>query len=230
MSPFLDYEAFAAAYAATTRDNVYNSRYERPALRALLSDVAGLAVLDAGCAAGEHALWLEQHGARVTAIDVSDAMLAIARERLSEQSLVVYANLDERLPFEDGAFDLVVSSLTLHYTRDLQATLCEFARVLKPHGMLVFSTHHPMLAQSGERYAETFLIDETWDGFGSEPVRVRWYHRSFQTISQSVIDAGFTIATVCEAKPDASIAEVNERAYRQMLRVPFLLMRATKRS
>lgn len=46
-----DYDAFAAAYTADNESNAWNAYYERPASLALLGDVAGLRVLDAGCGA-----------------------------------------------------------------------------------------------------------------------------------------------------------------------------------
>ncbi|MBV9439892.1 MAG: class I SAM-dependent methyltransferase, partial [Candidatus Eremiobacteraeota bacterium] len=99
------------SYARVSASNVWNAAYERPALRALLGEVAGLDVLDAGCAAGEHAERLVEDGARVTALDASDAMVTLTRQRLGERAGVVRADLGEALPFADGAFDRVVSSL-----------------------------------------------------------------------------------------------------------------------
>ncbi|GAC1402928.1 MAG: class I SAM-dependent methyltransferase [Candidatus Velthaea sp.] len=226
MPPFLDYDAFADLYAECTRNNLFNARYERPALRALVPPVSGKRALDAGCAAGEHARWLCDQGATVTAIDVSEAMIARAIERLGSDARVVRHDLDEPLPFLDGAFDVIVSSLALHYARDLSSTLREFARVLSPHGVLVFSTHHPMLANAGERYSETHVIDEMWDGYGTMPVRVRWYHRSFEAIFRALEDARFTIEAIREPMPDPAFATENPDAYAQMRRTPFLLVRA----
>jgi len=90
--PFRDYDAFAEAYAERTQSNAYNAHYERPAIRALLGPLAGLRVLDAGCAAGEHALWLFEQGAIVTAIDISEPMLHLARTRLDPGAVVLAAD------------------------------------------------------------------------------------------------------------------------------------------
>jgi SAM-dependent methyltransferase len=52
---------------------------EEPAFREAVGDSRGLAVLDMGCGTGRHALWLARAGAKVTAIDFSEGMLAVAK-------------------------------------------------------------------------------------------------------------------------------------------------------
>ena len=131
-SPLYDDPDLAAAYARVTAANVANAAYERPAMRALLGDVRGLDVLDAGCAAGEHSAWLAERGARVVALDASETMVRLARERLRESARVLQADLAQPLPFADASFDIVVSSLTLHYLEDWTPPLRELARVLRP--------------------------------------------------------------------------------------------------
>jgi len=46
------YDLFAVAYTADTEDNAWNAYYERPAVLAMVGDIAGKRVLDAGCGAG----------------------------------------------------------------------------------------------------------------------------------------------------------------------------------
>ena len=140
-----DDPVLAARYADASANNVCNAAYERPAMRAVAGDVAGLDVLDAGCAAGEHSAWLSANGARTVALDGSAAMVALARARLGSAVTVVEADLAQPLPFGPGTFDLVFSSLTLHYLEDWLQPLREFARVLRPGGRLVLSTHHPFM-------------------------------------------------------------------------------------
>jgi ubiquinone/menaquinone biosynthesis C-methylase UbiE len=59
-----------------------NEAIEQPALRGLLPALTGLDVLDLGCGDGELARWCLEHGAqRVVGVDLSQRMLALARER-----------------------------------------------------------------------------------------------------------------------------------------------------
>lgn len=229
--PLRDYDVFAERYAENSEDNIFNGAYERPALRALLPEVRGLRVLDAGCAAGTHSAWLAERGADVDGIDVSEPMIALARTRVGERARFHTADLEQRLPFADGTFDLVMSSLALHYVRDLDAAIGEFARVLRPGGTLAFSTHSPLLAGADGDYAATRLVEDAFTGYGPEPVRVRWYHRPFSAIVTPLLRAGFVLEEVAEPPPDDTIRARDPRAYETLShRPPFLFVRARLRS
>ena len=66
-----DYDSIARHYAAKIDDRPWNALYERPATLALLPDVNGKDVLDAGCGHGWYADWLARKGARIVAVDRS---------------------------------------------------------------------------------------------------------------------------------------------------------------
>lgn len=227
--PFHDYDAFAEAYAERTQSNAYNAHYERPAIRALLGPLAGLRVLDAGCAAGEHALWLFEHGAIVTAIDISETMLHLARTRLEHRAVVLAADIGRPLPFADASFDLIFSSLTLHYVADWEPMFSEFARILTPGGTVVFSTHHPCMDLGLADYFTVREIDDRWSGFGAAAVRVRFFHRPLHAILTPLLNAGFRIEAISEPEPDAELAARDPDADRLLRTKPFFLfVRATK--
>jgi SAM-dependent methyltransferase len=224
-SPLYDEPVLAAAYARVSAANAANAAYERPALRALLDGVANLDVLDAGCAAGEHALWLAERGARVVALDASEAMVALASERLGERARVLRADLDAPLPFGAGAFDLVVSSLTLHYLRDWLPPLREFARVLRPGGRLVLSTHHPCATIApGEAYHAVRLVDDAWRDFSAEPVAVRYYHRPLERIVGDLFAAGFRLRGLREPEPTVEMAARDARLAARFREAPGFLI------
>jgi SAM-dependent methyltransferase len=130
---------------------------------ALLRDRFGdrlgsLAVLDAGCGTGGNSAHLRSYGA-VTGVDFAADALDLARERpgirLARASV-------ESLPFADGSFDLVLSNDVLCHlgvANDAVAA-CEFARVLKPGGVLFLQlpayewlrSHHDQAVHTGHRY------------------------------------------------------------------------------
>jgi SAM-dependent methyltransferase len=97
--------------------------------------------LDLGCGGGHVAYRLAPCVAQVTAIDVTAPMLdTVAAEaaRRGLDNVAVRQAPAEALPFEDGAFDLVVSRFSAHHWRDMEAGLREARRVLAPGGRAIF--------------------------------------------------------------------------------------------
>jgi len=95
--------------------------------------IAGGSILDVGTGTGLAALPLAQRGARVTGVDPSPGMLALARVRLPDSELV--AGRAEELPFADGAFDAAIACETFHWV-DHEAALAEMRRVVRPGGAI----------------------------------------------------------------------------------------------
>jgi SAM-dependent methyltransferase len=222
--PLYDDPVLAATYARVTAENLCNARYERPALRRVVGPPAGLDLLDAGCAAGEGAAWFAERGATVTAIDASPAMAELARARLGSRGRVLRHDLREPLPFGTGAFDAIVSSLTLHYLEVWESVLAEFARVLRPSGRLVISTHHPFVTLPDGPYFETHEIAERWTSFGEEPVPVRFFHRPLSAIVASVTSAGFSIRALHEPRLDDAPAPDDTPFAARLRAEPFFLI------
>jgi SAM-dependent methyltransferase len=210
------YDAMAAAYAADNAESAYNAYYERPATIALLGEVEGRRVLDAGCGAGHLTALLIGRGAVVTAMDVSPAMAELARQAAGDRADVLVADLVQPLSFaESGSFDLVVASLVMHYIHDWEAVLGEFRRVLKPEGAVVFSTHHPALDWQLDALDDYFAVKqvtETWDK-GSERFEVTFWRRPLTAMGEAIASAGFLIERLVEPAPLAELADRDPVAY-----------------
>jgi 2-polyprenyl-3-methyl-5-hydroxy-6-metoxy-1,4-benzoquinol methylase len=89
-------------------------------LAPLAGDVAGLAVADIGCGTGRHALRLAAAGARVTAVDFSEAMLQRAHGKPGADAITfVCHDLAKPSPLESGAFDRVFCCLVLDHIAEL---------------------------------------------------------------------------------------------------------------
>jgi len=198
-----DYDSFAAAYDADNENNAWNACYERPAILSMVGDVAGLRVLDAGCGGGAHSVVLAERGAILTGVDLSAGLLDIARHRLAGRARLLVADLNEPLPFEDGAFDLIVASLVMHYLADWSRPLSEFNRLLPKGGHLVFSTHHPFMDHQlagHENYFETYSFSETWQR-GGKSMTMRFWHRPLHSMFDALQSAGFDIELLKEPQP-----------------------------
>jgi len=107
-----------------------------------LGDLSGRRVLDAGCGGGLVARTLAEAGAVVVGLDRSLGSLRVARGAVGPRdgSFHPVRGQLERLPFADGAFDVVVAADVLEHVPDLPAAVGEIARVLTPGGSLAFDT------------------------------------------------------------------------------------------
>lgn len=231
----MSYDDRAASYAAHTRDNAYNAYYERPGLLSLVDGVylRSKHVLDAGCGPGHHAAWLAGRDARVTALDRSAEMLKLAAANLPSDARIVQADLSRPLVgLEDDSFDVILSSLTLHYIEDLSVPFSEFARVARPGARLVFSMHHPyndLALNPRADYFESAVIEETWNLIDGTTLDVRFFARSLADILSPLTHAGWTRYEILEPLPISKCQRhFPEQHARIRARPPFLFVRASQ--
>ena len=93
----------------------------------------GLRILDAGCGPGHYSAVLRERGFRVTGVDGSEEMLAIARASSPGVEFKL-ADLTQRIPLPDASFDYIVCIEVLRYLPNVTPMLSELARVLRPGG------------------------------------------------------------------------------------------------
>ena len=111
---------------------LYAAVFERTGVK------AGTRHLDVGCGSGLAAHMAAALGAKVSAIDASDGLLAVARERAPN---VDFRQGDiEELPFGDNEFDLVTGFNSFQYAGNPMVALREAKRVAKPNGRIVIVT------------------------------------------------------------------------------------------
>jgi SAM-dependent methyltransferase len=213
---------------------------EWPALQAMLPPMPGLKVVDLGCGYGWFSRWAQEQGAeQVLGLDVSQKMLARAKE-MTSSSAITYGIADlEKLDLPDAAFDLAYSSLAFHYIVDLKGLFARIHQALVPGGRLVFSIEHPIFMAPRQ---PGWLIDEqgrkSWpvDSYQLEGPRVtNWLaegvikqHRTVGTLLTLLIQAGFTLSHVDEWGP--SEADLKARpALAEELERPMMLLVAAHR-
>lgn len=98
-------------------------------------------ILDVGCGTRRlirHAsnVWINS---QLTGVDVSEAMIKIARELAPNHHF--HISPAEKLPLSDNAFDIVLSSLTLHHWNDAEQGVKEIASVLRFGGLFCLADH-----------------------------------------------------------------------------------------
>ncbi|ANU13166.1 methylase [Planococcus halocryophilus Or1] len=212
-------------------NNLYNTQYERPAMMELVpQELAGLHILDAGCSAGWYSEQLAQRGAQITAVDISPEMVKHTHKLLGDKASVICLDLEETLPFQDETFDVVVSSLTLHYLKEWRETFKELHRVLKPGGSFLLSIHHPLtdlkLLEDVD-YFSTELIVDSWNK-GGKTYKVPFFRKSLSEVFESLL-AHFTIERVVEPKPTEIFKKLAPEQYAKLMKSPnFLILKVSK--
>jgi ubiquinone/menaquinone biosynthesis C-methylase UbiE len=126
--------------------------------------VTGRQVLDQPAGPGLYVHEVLERGAEVTAFDASPVMVSLARKRTAGRVRIEQAALGEPLPYPDGAFDLIVCALAIHYASDRVAAFAKFCRVLRPGRAAVVSTQHPVMdwLRKGGSYFQATLETDIW--------------------------------------------------------------------
>jgi ubiquinone/menaquinone biosynthesis C-methylase UbiE len=139
--PALRYASLTRAYDLVVRTTTRERVFKRT-LMAQAGIEAGHLVLDVGCGTGTLAIWIKkaQPLADVRGIDGDPAILAIAAHKADASAAQVRFDraMSHELPYADGEFDRVVTSLFFHHLSPVakRETAREILRVLKPGGQL----------------------------------------------------------------------------------------------
>jgi len=235
-----DNDIFFTEYIKLRNNPVgHNELIEFPCILSLLPrEFTGLRILDLGCGAGHFCKYAVDHGAEfVLGVDISKKMLCAASKIKSDK--IMYINADmESICLRPASFDVVFSSLALHYIGDYLALLQNVKLCLKTGGIFVFSVEHPV-------YTSTVLGWEInnaggklfWrlDKYSSEGLRkMHWlvdgvekYHRKIETYLMGLLSVGFSIDAVLEPQADISVLNINPSLSYENLRPPYLLIRAS---
>jgi SAM-dependent methyltransferase len=211
---------------------------EWPALLALLPDLSGLRVLDLGCGFGWFCRWARERGAaQVVGLDLSDKMLAQARVNTSD-TLITYERVDlEQLDLPETCFDLVYSSLAVHYINSAGRLFETIYRALIPRGSFVFSTEHPIyMAPANPNWSTDTAGRKIWplnDYFKEGPRTTDWiakgvvkHHRTLGTTLNLLVRSGFTIRHVEEFCPTTDQIAAKPELAHERERPMFVLIAA----
>lgn len=186
---------------------------------ALLGEVAGLRILDAGCGPGLYAEELVARGAAVVGFDASPDMVRLAARRVPSGATFRVHDLARPVDWlDDGCVDGALLALVVHHVDDRVGALREIRRVLRPGGFLVVSTHHPTSdwLRLGGSYFDVEKLDEVW----SRGWRVRYWRQPLTATCEEFARAGFLIERLVEPLPHAEMAERFPEDHAKLLREP----------
>ena len=220
-----------------------NDLIEIPQLFELIGDVKDKTILDLGCGAGGHDRKLIDLGAKsVLGIDISKNMINEAKKETNSDKIRYQVLSMSNLEEIDEKFDLVVSSLAIHYVEDYDSLCKKVYNLLNDGGEFIFSYAHPMdsaviLNNIEKRYVildgkKYFLISDynnegkrktTWlvDG-------VETYHRNISHLVNGLIDAGFTIERLNESYATDEAIKLKPKFIEQKDHSFFLYIKAKK--
>ena len=177
----------------------------------LLGDVRGKRVLEIGCGGGQNSIALARRGAIAAGTDPSDQQLAHARElaaREGVQARFYQSSLDDLSDFADGGQDVVLSTYALGYVEDIDRCLHEVFRVLKPGGIFVFSSDHPIMSVLSQEGPPWVVRRSYWDASqqrqqqGIErPPGMMAHYRPLGDWFQRLVEAGFLVERLLEPPP-----------------------------
>lgn len=208
---------------------------EWPDFKALLPDLTGKKVLDLGCGYGWHCQYAAEHGAtKVLGVDASEKMLAMAQKQ-TDSDKITYQKADiEQFTAPKESYDIVLSSLVLHYIQDFSAVVRNVHDILTPGSTFQFTVEHPIFTAEGH---QDWIYDENGqpkyfpvDNYFNEGPRqadfvdsvVTKYHHTLTTFVDGLLTNGFQIQRLVEPQPAPELRDLSEM--QTSLRVPMMLI------
>ncbi|WP_462335804.1 class I SAM-dependent methyltransferase [Fusobacterium varium] len=219
-----------------------NNVIEKPALFSLAPNMRNKTVLDIGCGYGENCIeFLKLGSLSVTGLDISTKMLEIAQTENSSSKIKYINKSMTHLCELTEKYDVVFSSLAVHYIEDFNKLVADIYNLLNKDGYFIFSQEHPLTtALLTQNYwtcnDQNDKICYNLTTYSLEGKReVTWfvngvikYHRTMSSIINSLLKAGFTIEKMLEPMPSDEIIE-KYPSYKKYIHKPdFLLIKARK--
>lgn len=229
----------------TKKGTSANDLIEIPTIRSMLPDLTGKKVLDLGCGYGENAKFFIEKGASyVLGTDISTNMIDIANKENYFDNVEFKVLAMEDISNLDEKFDVVISSLAVHYVEDYEKLLTDIYNLLNDGGMFIYSQEHPIqtgtiLNKECNGSDNIYLGDKQYylvSDYNRNGKRiVNWnncdvvkYHRNFSYIINTIIKTNFEIDEIIEPIPNDEILKVKPKYENQFNRPYFLFIKMSK--
>ena len=220
-----------------------NDLIEIPQLFDLIGDVTGKSVLDLGCGAGGHDKKLIEKGAsHVLGIDISTKMIDLAKKNNNDDKITYQIMSMNDIDKIDQKFDLVVSSLAIHYIEDYDTLCKKVYNLLNDGGEFIFSHGHPMdsaVILNGLEHRYVILNDKKYfllSDYNNEGKReshwiidgVVTYHRNMSHLVNGIIKAGFTLEELNESYATEEAIKIRPKYIEQKDHSYYVYIKAKK--
>src|SRR5699024_11608137 len=108
-------------------------------------------ILDIGCGTGHFAKYCIENGAaKVMGVEISKNMIAHAKKENGHERIDYICTPIEELELHNQKFDLIISSLAIHYIKDYSKLIVKVGSLLSKNGEFIFSTEHPIVTARNE--------------------------------------------------------------------------------
>lgn len=125
---------------------------EAKALRSSLAEISFSSCLEIGCGTGKNTEWLAQKSKKVLAVDLSDEMLAKAKQKITSDKVEFkQANILAYWTFTTDQYELVTFSLVLEHIENLEPIFKEASHALVEGGFVYIGELHPFKQYTGSK-------------------------------------------------------------------------------
>lgn len=209
------YDDFADAYAAAVvereRGGVeHDPNGILPDLLALLGEIEGRLVLDAGCGEGYLARVLASRGARVVGMDAGPRLIEVARRR-DPSAEIEYrvADLSQPIPEYASRFNAIASYLVLNDVEDYRGFVASLASMLKPGGRMVHALNNPYGAVIRRHVADYFDSGAVtpYGGLWKAGIKTYHHHRTMEEYLDAFLLAGLQLTKLRDLSAHTSTHE-----------------------
>ncbi len=205
--------------------NDFRLYYIMPYTLQKLGEVQGKEVLDLGCGEGGYSRALSKQGAIVTAVDCSETFTTYVTNKAREENLDIKTlcrNANELTGIIDNTYDVVLCSMMLMDVEDLDGTLREIYRVIKPNGRAFISILHPCFKPKEGKWileddeikvlVSDYFNPTEWVGeIKGIDTSVIYRHRTLSEYIKAFVRNKFTIVDLNEPIPSEEQMDMSSR-------------------
>ncbi|QGH35318.1 methyltransferase domain-containing protein [Gracilibacillus salitolerans] len=236
-----DNPVFFREYTSLRESGVtYNDFVEQPAIKSAIPTLKDKTILDLGCGTGQFAKYCIENGAsKVIGVDISRNMIGQAKKENGDKKIEYICTPIEDLELHNQKFDLIISSLAVHYIEDYTKLIVKVRSLLHENGEFIFSTEHPIVTARNEE--NNWVKDSNgekshWalDNYQEEGKREHnWYvdgvivyHRTISTLINTLIGNGFILEKIIEPQSIPSGLEKMPKLVNERRRPSFIVIKS----